>query len=587
MPKERRAGEVASRRHGSAVPADPMLREARASPGLGSLCLTAVPGAFILALWMSSSLAGWKESMLTRSARLALFLAITLTLCLGADALAQGPVARFFVFEAQDCQHCQAVQEEVLGPLREQYGDRVQIKAFDIGAMANYEVMARLERQYEVAGLEIPQVFIGDTVLVGEEEIREQLPGLVSQELEAGGCDFPTDDEPVAAPQVPGGDAEPFCEEPASSGESDVCEVVGGELAAPVYIAYFHSPGCSECERVSYDLTYLEQKYPNLEVRKFDINTCAPLNDAMSERTGVPPEQRLLTPAVFIGNEYLVGDEITLERLEEVIQNHSQVGCIPPWEGLEEESPEAINRIIQRFKSFSFVAVLGAGLLDGMNPCAFTTIIFFVSYLAAMERKGREILLVGCTFAGAVFLAYLLVGAGVLEFVHSLGVVQALSRVVYLGTGLFCLVLAVGALYDLYKIRKGKHEEMALKLPEFLRRRVHQAIREGAGVRNYVWAAFVTGFLVSLLEFACTGQVYLPTIIFVTGVPELRANAFLYLVLYNVMFIVPLVIIFLLVYYGTTSFQLAGFMRRHLALVKVLTVVFFVSLGSWLLLTMW
>jgi hypothetical protein len=524
---------------------------------------------------------------LTRSTRFALFFALTLALSVGASALAQGPVARFFVFEAQDCEHCQAIEQEVLAPLREEYGDRVEIRSFDIGAMQNYEVMVRLERQFEVAGLEIPQIFIGDTVLVGEKEIRERLPGLVSQELESGGCDFPTDDDPVAAPQVPAGETEPFCEEPGSSGESDVCEVVGGELAAPVYIAYFHSPGCSECERVSYDLSYLEQKYPNLEVRKFDINTCAPLDDAMSERAGVPPEQRLLTPAVFVGDEYLVGDEITLERLEEVIQNHSQVGCVPPWEGLEEESPVAINRIIQRFKSFSFVAVLGAGLLDGMNPCAFTTIIFLVSYLAAMERKGREILLVGCAFAGAVFLAYLLVGAGVLEFVRSLGVMQTLSRVVYLGTGLFCLVLAVGALYDLYKIRKGKQEEMALKLPDFLRRRVHRAIREGAGVRNYVWAAFVTGFLVSLLEFACTGQVYLPTIIFVTGVPELRANAFLYLVLYNVMFIVPLVIIFLLVYYGTTSFQLAGFMRRHLVLVKVLTVVFFAGLGCWLLLTMW
>ena len=117
--------------------------------------------------------------------------------------------------------------------------------------------------------------------------------------------------------------------------------------------------------------------YPNLEVRSFDINTCAPLNDAMSERSGVPPEERLLAPALFVGNEYLVGNEISVERLEDVIQRHSQGGCIPPWEGLEEESSEAVNRIIQRFKSFSFLAVLGAGLLDGVNPCAFTTIIFF------------------------------------------------------------------------------------------------------------------------------------------------------------------------------------------------------------------
>jgi len=501
--------------------------------------------------------------------------------------LAQEPVARFFVFEAQECEHCQAVREEVLAPLKAEYGDRIELRIFDIGAMENYELMVRLEKEYGVSGLAIPQVFIGDTALVGEEEIRDQLQTRVDELLAAGGSDFPTDDQPAVPPVVTaGGVTDPFCEDPTAPHEGDVCEVVGGELAAPVYIAYFHSPGCSECDRVSYDLSYLEQKYSNLEIRRFDINICAPLNDAMSERTGVPPEQRLLTPAVFIHDEYLVGDAITVESLEEVIGRHSQVGCIPPWEGLEEESSEAINRIIQRFKSFSFVAILGAGLLDGLNPCAFTTIIFFVSYLAAMERKGREILLVGAAFTGAVFLAYLLVGAGILGFVHSLGVVQTLSRVVYLGTGVFCLVLAVLALYDLYKIRKGKHEEMALRLPDFLRRRVRRAIREGANVRNFVWAAFVTGFLVSLLELICTGQVYLPTIIFVTGVPELRANAFVYLVLYNLMFIVPLVVIFLLVYYGTTSLQLAGFIRRHAALVKALTVVLFASLGGWLLFTM-
>jgi glutaredoxin/sulfite exporter TauE/SafE len=500
---------------------------------------------------------------------------------------ADEPVARLFVFEAQDCDHCHAVKEEVLAPLAEEYGERVEIRYFDIGAIQNYEVMVRLEQEYGVSGLAIPAVFIGDSVLVGEEEIGERLQGLVDECLNAGGCPFSSDDEPSNAPQLPSGPLDAgVCEEQSDSGEGGVCEVVGGELAAPVYVAYFHSPGCSECDRVSYDLSYLEQKYPNLEVRSFDINTCAPLNEAMAERNGVPPEERLLTPAVFIGGEYLSPDEISMERLEAVIQSHSQGGCVPPWEGLEEESPQAINRIIQRFKSFSSLAVLGAGLLDGVNPCAFTTIIFFVSYLAVMGRKGRDILFVGISFTVAVFLTYLLVGVGVLGFVHSLGFVRTFSRLVYLATGLFCLVLAGFSLFDVYRIRQGRIEDIALKLPERLQKRVHRAIREGRNIRNYVWAAFVTGFLVSLLELACTGQVYLPTIIFVSGVPELRVNAYAYLVLYNLMFILPLVVIFLLVYYGTTSKQLTEFFKTNAALVKVLTAVLFAALGGWLLLSM-
>jgi glutaredoxin len=529
----------------------------------------------------------WKVQMSTRIVTLLLCLTLLVLFLVPAAAGADQPVARFVVFEAQACEHCEAVREEVFTPLMEDYGSRIEIRVFDIGAVQNYEAMVHLEREYGVSGLAIPQVYIGDTVLVGEDEIRGQLRQLVDQCLQAGGCDFPTDAEPVVAPQAPSGAAgDPLCEDPAGSGDTDVCEVVGGELAAPVYIAYFHSPGCSECERVAYDLSYLEQQYPNLEVRSFDINTCAPLNEAMTERSGVPPEQRLLTPAVFVGDEYLTGGDLTLERLEEVITTHSLVGCIPPWEGLEEESPEAINRIIQRFKSFSALAVIGAGLLDGVNPCAFTTIIFFVSYLAVMGRKGKEILLVGVAFTTAVFLTYLLVGVGVLSFVHSLGFVRSFSRLVYLATAVFCLVLAAFSLFDVYRIRQGRIQDITLKLPERLQKRVHKTIREGRSVRNYVWAAFVTGFLVSLLELACTGQVYLPTIIFVSGVPELRVNALLYLVLYNLMFIVPLVVIFVLVFYGTTSKQLTGFFQKNAATVKLLTAVLFAGLGGWLLFSM-
>lgn len=506
---------------------------------------------------------------------------------LSSPVWAQQPVARLFVFEAQDCNHCMAVKDAVLTPLSEEYGDRVQIRFFDIGAFENYEVLVRLEREHGLFGQAIPLIFIGDGVLVGEEQITDELRGLVEECLAAGGCDFPSGDEPVEAPNLPSGPlTAPRCDEQTQPGEGGVCEVVSGELAAPVSIAYFYSPGCLECDRVAYDLSYLEQKYVNLEVRSFDITSCAPMNEAMCERYEVPPEERLLTPAIFLGDQCLIGDDISVDRLEELIQEHSQEPCVVPWEGLEEESSDAVNRIIQRFKSFSFVAVLGAGLLDGVNPCAFTTIIFFVSYLAVMGRKGRDILLVGSSFTAAVFITYLLVGVGVLGFVHSLGFVRAFSRLVYLATGVFCLVLAAVSLYDLYRIKQGRIEDIALKLPDGLQKRVRKAIREGRNIGNYIWAAFVTGFAVSLLELACTGQVYLPTIIFVGGVPELRINAIFYLVLYNLMFILPLVVIFLLVFYGTTSKQLTGFFRSNAGLVKLLTAVLFAALGIWLLIAM-
>jgi cytochrome c biogenesis protein CcdA len=88
--------------------------------------------------------------------------------------------------------------------------------------------------------------------------------------------------------------------------------------------------------------------------------------------------------------------------------------------------------------------------------------------------------------------------------------------------------------------------------------------------------------IVSILELACTGQVYLPTIIFVTSVPELQVRAFLYLILYNLLFVLPLVIVFILAYYGTSSRDLMRFLERNAATVKLGMVLLFASLAVWL-----
>ena len=124
---------------------------------------------------------------------------------------------------------------------------------------------------------------------------------------------------------------------------------------------------------------------------------------------------------------------------------------------------------------------------------------------------------------------------------------------------------------------------MRLKLPTQLRRWINRAIREGAGGQALAPVTFVTGVVVSVIELACTGQVYLPTILFVLGMPELQVRAGVYLVLYNLMFILPLVVVFLLAYFGTTSQQLGTFIHRRAAAIKLATAGLFLLLSGWLI----
>jgi hypothetical protein len=85
------------------------------------------------------------------------------------------------------------------------------------------------------------------------------------------------------------------------------------------------------------------------------------------------------------------------------------------------------------------------------------------------------------------------------------------------------------------------------------------------------------GVAISVLELACTGQVYAPTILFMLKTGRNTAGALSYLVFYNLAFVTPLIIIFILATLGLRSDGLTHFMHRHAALVKFCTAgLFFV-----------
>jgi hypothetical protein len=190
---------------------------------------------------------------------------------------------------------------------------------------------------------------------------------------------------------------------------------------------------------------------------------------------------------------------------------------------------------------------------------------------------------VGAAFALGVFLTYLLVGLGLYQILQHLPFLTTLGKWVYGLTAALCLILAILSILDYVAARKGRPDQMRLRLPLRLRRRINALIRENANARAIVGVAFVTGFVISIIELACTGQVYLPTIVFVLGVPELRANAVLYLLLYNLVFILPLVIVFILAYFGTSSERMAQFVNANTGKVKLATAALFLVLGAWLI----
>ena len=351
-----------------------------------------------------------------------------------------------------------------------------------------------------------------------------------------------------------------------------------------IHITYFHKRGCQKCARANEILKSLKTEYPQVVVEMRYAKENRELLEAMGALYNVPEVKRLTTPAVFIGDEYLL-EELDETRLKAMVGKYLSTGVASRLSEAEGKTGEAESEIVKRFSAFGTLAVAGAGLLDGINPCAFATIVFFISYMSLVGRKRREMLIAGGAFAAAVFVTYLLMGMGLLKFLSFLNEFSLIAKCVYLLAAIGTFTLAFLSLYDAIKARQGKVKEMSLQLPKSLKLRIHKVIREQTRTSGVIIGALAIGFAISALELVCTGQVYLPTITFVMGVEEMRGHALSYLVLYNLMFVTPLLVVFGFVYWRTTSIQLGGVLQRHLISVKLGTGVLLFGLGIWLFLS--
>jgi len=565
-------------------------------------------------------------------------------LCAGTFAAA--PVVRLFVFTSPDCSHCAPVKEENLKAVAARVGCQLEYRFFDIREMANYQQLVDMEECYHDTDNEMPVVFIGKQVLGGSDELERQLEEVIRTSAAAGGVDWPDAVVPegpavpdnAKSPQIPATSLHPdpaktvpksmpptdkdkpdSVAHPPPGGQSTtrlqtpktIVEPKSTHAESPVrkppypparvnrtanppataprprcYMAFFAAFGCRECQRVTYLLNYLRHMHPTLTIKEFDLHdrNNAILYEAVARRYRMPARNRLVPATTFIGDLYYQQDAITLRNLNRALARYEEKGTTCPWEVSARELDAARNSITHRFLTFGPLTVFAAGLLDGINPCAFTTLVFFISYLFYAGKRGKEILLIGSAFTLAIFLTYFLIGCGIFAFLKYLDRYAYLSQVLTWIIAGSAIVLGGISLFDYVKARRGRHQEIQLQLPGILKQHIHRTIRASMHTYVYTLTAFAAGVIISVLELACTGQVYLPTISFVTSQPELRAAAMAFLALYNLMFIIPLVVVFILAYRGRTSARLADWSKRHLAAVKLGTAVLFIGLGLFLLL---
>jgi cytochrome c biogenesis protein CcdA len=356
---------------------------------------------------------------------------------------------------------------------------------------------------------------------------------------------------------------------------------------ARLVVHFFGSPACGKCLDIKRTILYPAQKtHPDkIDLRIHDVDSDSGFNllMAMEEAYGVKASAAI---ELFVADTFLTGSDDIHQHAQRLVDYY--LAHPEKWNNLQEtttgaDSPDPSRRLADKFKSFSFVSILLAGLIDGINPCAIATMIFLVSFLATRKRSRREILTIGMCFTAAVFCTYLLLGIGAFQVVTALDQYQWLSKGIRWTAVVFAGVVGIFSFIDAFRYSQSrKTDDIKLQLPKAIKLQIHKVIAGNLSGTQLATGAVVTGFLVTLLEAVCTGQVYLPTIVLMTKQQGLRCVGWLYLVFYNFLFVAPLLAVMVLAYYGMKWDRLAKATQKNLVVIKVSFGIVLIGLAAFL-----
>jgi len=353
----------------------------------------------------------------------------------------------------------------------------------------------------------------------------------------------------------------------------------------PLAIDYFFEPGCKECKIISDTvLPALSNAFYGkyvLNHRDLGIMTNYALLVRCQETTGSIKNE----PVYIIINERLLFSglkEIQSDFLPAVDKAINEQAITQEKKDNPVDLPALIE---QRFQHLTLFSVLLAGLIDGINPCAISTLIFLISVLLIAGFRNSRLIVVGITYCLASFITYTAIGFGLFRFIHSLEGLPIVRRGLELAMAGILIVMAYFSFRDAWKYLLSKDpNSITLKLPHRIKLIMNSIMRLFSTARHALLAAFFIGVLVTLLETVCTGQVYVPTLVLIIKSGASPFLGLVYLLLYNLMFILPLVIVFGLILYGIKVQHLLDWSKRQVVKSKIIMGCLFVALALVLIL---
>lgn len=216
-------------------------------------------------------------------------------------------------------------------------------------------------------------------------------------------------------------------------------------------------------------------------------------------------------------------------------------------------------------------------LADSVNPCAIAVLaMVLVAILIQNPDKKRKVLYGGIAFVFAVYIGYLFYGIVIIQFFKTFAeFLRENSGIIFNGLAILAMIIGALNVKDYFIYKKGG---IATEMPIFLRPRVKKIIQEITSPKG----AFFIGFLITVFLLPCTIGPYIVASGLLSELGTLKALP--WLLYYNLIFVLPMVTIIGLIYFGFSRVEdVSGWKERNIKKLHLVAGILLIAVGVSLL----
>jgi cytochrome c biogenesis protein CcdA/thiol-disulfide isomerase/thioredoxin len=318
----------------------------------------------------------------------------------------------------------------------------------------------------------------------------------------------------------------------------------------PVSLYEFYSTNCPHCQALAPHISALESQYPTLHVYRYEITNSE--NYALFQQFltayGLKSD---IVPTVFIGNQSFISD-LAAPQIDAAVAQAVQYGATGPGDVItghivptpapkptgpktNSTGNSSTDEGTNAQASFSLALFVTTGIISGLNPCVFSVLIFLMGTLALTASRTR-VFVIGVVYIATVFLVFFLSALAVVQFVRIIGAANLqLTKTLI---GLFLLIVGIVSIKDFFWYNRW----FSFKIPTFTKGSISFLGKTGSFL-----AIIALGFVATIAALPCTiGPFTYFSTAFLSTMPTAQ-NDF-YTAIFSFLFVIPMIIVFLLIY---------------------------------------